>query len=139
MNIQISVTIWTVICFVVLMLVLNNLLFKPLLSVMDKRRERIEAAKAKKAEADRLRAEHEALAEQKREEHEAMQRRLVKQKVDTLRQDQRKSVEAAKEVRLHQLADYREKVESEQVAILQELDAHVGDLAYLFADSIVKG
>mgnify|MGYP002517687712 CR=1 FL=1 len=36
MNIQISVIIWTVICFVALMLILRNLLFKPLLDVMDK-------------------------------------------------------------------------------------------------------
>ena len=139
MNIQISVTVWTVICFVVLMLVLNNLLFKPLLSVMDKRRERIESAKAKKAEADRLTEEHEVIFMQKKAEHEEAQRRLNKERVGIMQKDQKKAVEAAKEVRLHQLADYRVKVAEEQVAILHELDAHVGDLAYLFADSIVKG
>ena len=66
MSIQISVIIWTVICFLLLMLILKNWLFKPVLEVMEKRRNRIEKANEKKLEAQRLTVEHEkALEEQK--------------------------------------------------------------------------
>ena len=49
MNIQVSVVLWTIICFVLLMLILHNLLFKPVLKVLDARREKIVNAAAKKA------------------------------------------------------------------------------------------
>ena len=54
MTIQLSVTVWTVICFCLLMLILHNLLFKPVLKVMDDRRERIEKARLKKEEQKKL-------------------------------------------------------------------------------------
>lgn len=43
MTIQISLVIWTVIGFVVLSLILDRFLFKPLLKVMDDRNEKIKA------------------------------------------------------------------------------------------------
>lgn len=139
MSIQPSIVIWTVICFVLLMLILNNLLFKPVLEVMDKRRAKIEAAKAKKVEHDRLCAEQKRLTEEKRAEHEEAQRKLIKERVETVRQDQRKAVEAAKETRLHQLDDYRKKTEAEEAEILSKLNDHAEELASILADSIVKG
>ena len=48
MNIQPSIMVWTVICFLLLMVVLKNFLFTPVLKVMDDRRERINSAKEKK-------------------------------------------------------------------------------------------
>jgi large subunit ribosomal protein L22 len=53
MTIQISITVWTVICFILLMLILHNWLFKPVLQMMDRRRERIEKAAARKENADK--------------------------------------------------------------------------------------
>ena len=50
MTIQLSILLWTLISFVVLMLVLNNLLFKPILSFMDARNEKISGAKKRKLE-----------------------------------------------------------------------------------------
>jgi len=70
MNIQPSVLIWTVICFCVFMLVIWKLLFKPLLSVMDARREKVDSARERLRESDERAAEEEkakslALAESK--------------------------------------------------------------------------
>ena len=48
MTIQISLVIWTVIGFVVLSLILNRFLFKPLLKVMDDRSEKIKAGEEKR-------------------------------------------------------------------------------------------
>ena len=65
MNIQISVVIWTVICFALLMVILRNLLFKPLLKVMDERSVRLENARKKKSEIDEaIREQEEKLCQQ---------------------------------------------------------------------------
>lgn len=71
MTIQISVTVWTILCFIALMLILDRLLFRPLLGFMDKRREKIEGAKQVRETALRqrqeeiLRREEEAAAAKK--------------------------------------------------------------------------
>ena len=44
MNIQPSVIVWTVICFLLLMVILKNLLFTPVLKMIDSRREKVEGA-----------------------------------------------------------------------------------------------
>ncbi|MBR6514953.1 MAG: hypothetical protein IKT46_09000 [Clostridia bacterium] len=139
MSIQISVVIWTLICFILLMLIMNNLLFKPLLSLMDKRRERIDAARAKKAEYDRLSAQNESLAAEKRAEHEADEKKLIKERVEKIQSDRKKAVEAAKEIRQHKLDETREKTDAEEAEILSKLSTHSQELAVMLADRIVKG
>lgn len=139
MTIQISVTIWTVICFILLMLILNNLLFKPMLELMDKRREKITAAKAKKAEYDSLIAENERLCAEKKAEHEANEKKLIKERVEKVRSDQKKAVESAKEVRLQRLDEARKNTDAEEAEILSKLSVHAEELALMLADRIVKG
>ena len=51
MTIQLSVTLWTILCFLALMVILDRLLFRPMLSFMDARRARIEAARAVREES----------------------------------------------------------------------------------------
>ncbi|MBR4880459.1 MAG: hypothetical protein IKU19_00910 [Clostridia bacterium] len=139
MSIQISVVIWTVICFILMVVILNNLLYKPVLSVMDKRREKIAAAKAKKAERESLIAENELLVAKKLEEHKANEKKLIKERVEKVQADRKKTVEAAKEVRLKKLDETREKTEAEEAEILAELGTHAEELAVMLADRIVKG
>ena len=139
MSIQISVVIWTIICFILLMLILNNLLFKPVLSVMDKRREKIDAARAKKAERENIIAENERLTAEKKAEHEANEKKLIKERVEKVSSDRRKAVEAAKEVRLKRLDETRKKTDAEEKEILSKLSTHAEELAVMLADRIVKG
>ena len=47
MNIQPSVIVWTVICFLLLTVILKNLLFTPVLKMLDSRKEKIEKAEQK--------------------------------------------------------------------------------------------
>ncbi len=139
MSIQISVTIWTVICFILLMLILNNLLFKPVLEIMDKRREKIAAAKEKKTERERLIAENDRLVAEKKAEYEANEKKLIKERVEKVQSDRKKAVEAAKEVRLHKLDETRKNTEAEEKEILSKLSSHAEELAVMLADRIVKG
>ena len=68
MTIQPSVLLWTIICFCLLMLILDRLLFRPMLAFMDKRRCRIARAKETIAERNRALAEAEEKAAAYREE-----------------------------------------------------------------------
>ncbi len=76
MTIQLPVLLWTIILFVVLMLVLNGLLFKPFFRVMDARKARVEAAKAMHVQhLEQLEAAKQAArdAEEQREAERAKQ------------------------------------------------------------------
>ena len=66
MNIQPSVLIWTVICFCAFAFIINTLLFKPVLKIMDKRREKIEKAKSDSAAFEKKMAENQKALEEQR-------------------------------------------------------------------------
>lgn len=138
MNIQLSVTLWTIICFVLLMLILRNLLFKPVLRVLDARREKIERAEAKKAEWEKAEREHEALLLEKEAEFRSAQQRHIKDEIEKIRLDSKKTVEAAREDRLRLVNEYRAKTETEHAEIISALSVHTAELAEAFADRLTK-
>ena len=67
MTLQPSLIIWTVICFCVLMFILNKLLFKPLLAFMDARKEKVTKARERAEEIMRERSERSAALQAVRE------------------------------------------------------------------------
>ncbi len=139
MNIQPSVILWTIICFVILMLILNNLLFKPVLRVMDERRERIKKAADKKADQERQAAKRRS---ERQEEEAALQieaKKRVKEEIEAIRADSRKAVDEARDERLHALDSYRRKTEAEHQEIIAVLTTHAEELAAAFADSVTRG
>lgn len=138
MTIQVSVTVWTIICFVLLMVILHNLLFKPVLKVMDKRRERIDNATQKKAEYDKQKSEYEsALIEKKAAVYEEQQKK-IKAEIEMIRSDSKKAIESAKEERIRVVDNYRAKTDTERTEILNELSAHATEIATSFAESLIK-
>lgn len=138
MNIQISVIIWTVICFVLLMLILRNLLFMPVLKVMDKRRERIEKATLKNAEEQRLIKEHEEGMALKKAELAEQHQAQVRAQIEQIQSDSKRAVMAANKERLCKVEDYREASQNQYEEIVLELKPSVAALAAAFADKIVS-
>lgn len=67
MTLQPSLIIWTVICFCVLMFILDKLLFKPLLAFMDARKEKVAKARERAEEIMRERSERSAALQAVRE------------------------------------------------------------------------
>lgn len=67
MTIQPSILIWTLISYCLLMLILDRLLFRPMLSFMDQRNARIAAAMQKKEDDERALADAEAKLTAQRE------------------------------------------------------------------------
>lgn len=138
MTIQLSVLIWTIICFLLLMLILHNLLFKPVLQMIDKRKERIQNAASKKDAYEKQIREQEAMLQEKKAAFLAMQQKQMKEEIEMIRQDSKNRLETARVERLRKVDDYRIRVNEEQSELLALLGEHSMDLAVSFADSLIK-
>ena len=129
MSIQISVTVWTVLCFLALMLLLDRLLFRPLLSFMDARQEKIDRARAQRETAQRERDEELRRREEDRAERE---RRAVQTNVaalDALRRETAEAVERKKADNARRMEEYRSALLRESDAITRALEPRLGELA----------
>ena len=138
MSIQISVVVWTLICFAVLYLVLRNLLFKPMLSVMDQRKKKIEDASAAKEEAERLleKKRLEALAEQ-----EALSRKAAEEEkleAEQVRLEGKKLIEDAKRERITIVEDYRAKTEADYETDMATAAAELDTIADRFLARLLE-
>ncbi len=138
MTIQLSVSIWTIICFILMMLILHHLLFQPVLQVIDARKERIQNAAAKKAEDEKLAEEYASMLLQKKAVLQNVQQKQIKDEIEAIRADSKKAVEGAKEERLQEVEQYRAKAEAERTEILETLSVHTSQLAAAFANSLIK-
>ena len=128
MNIQISITVWTIICFVVLMLILDRLLFRPLLSFMDKRREKIDGAKTARETAQREREEEitrraEERAEAKRRAAADAAAALEDKRLDYARLTSEKKAENERSI-----AALREELNRESGEILAAVEPRTDEL-----------
>jgi len=136
-TIQVSVLIWTIICFCLMMLILNRFLFKPLLAVMDARRDKIEQARAKKAADERTAAELEAkfaadMEQAKKDVAEETQRLIA-----TSREDAEKNIAAAHAARAERLESCSAALTKESDELLVRLDADLDKLADMFVSRLV--
>lgn len=137
MNIQLSVIIWTVICFLLLMLILKNLLFTPVLNMLDSRRKKIEDAKKKKEEIDSLTAEHEKyLAEQKALDIQT-KKAQAKEKAQKIQSEGKKEIEAAQRKCLDDIKNYREGITEEYDRIVSSVAPEMETAAAIFAKNII--
>ena len=139
MTIQLSVSIWTIICFLLLMVILRNLLFQPLLEVMDARKARIEKAAQKKAENEKRENEYAAMLVEQEKAFYEEQKKQIKKEVEEIRLNTKKELKEVKEERLRMVDAYRVQAKEEQEEILHFLNVHSGELAEVFANSIIKG
>ena len=138
MTIQVSVVIWTVICFLLLVLILDRLLFRPVLALMDRRRERIDAAREKQAEYERLAAERAAEREQARADALARQKKRLRDELERTRADGRARLEAANLERARRTEGYRIQAEHDCARLLEMLSERADALAVSFAESLTK-
>ena len=133
MTVQISVTVWTVLCFLALMLILDRLLFRPLLSFMDARREKVDRARTEKETALRQREEELARRE---EEFAAAQKRAAQELSAAVESAQKKAAQAAADKKadnVQRLEETRQKLEQESQDIQQKILPRIEGLAAVFA------
>ncbi len=138
MTIQLSVLVWTVICFCLLMLILNNLLFKPMLTFMDKRKEKIDAAQKRKAEIEKSEREYAENLESRREKFLLDEAKRAEEAINSAMKkadEMEKTAELENEKRI-ELA--KADVEIEKSELSEKLDESVEELAQAFVTRIVS-
>ena len=129
MTIEPSLIVWTVLCFLALVLILKKLLFQPMLTFMDTRNAKIEAARKAKEDA---RTEYEAEARPLADERAAQEAQLRQSGAEALehaqeelrRETTQKRAEAAQ-----RLAENRTALAEESERITRELEPQLSDLA----------
>ena len=138
MNIQLSVIVWTVICFSLLMLILRNWLFRPVLKVLDQRRNRLDAAREKKAAYERMEAEHRQLQEVRRAEHMQKQKEELLSAVEEIQANEKIQVKRAHKECLERIDAYRKQTEKTQEDLLAAVNPQLQQVAEVFAQQIIS-
>ena len=116
MNFQPSVIIWTVICFLLLTVILRNLLFAPVLKILDERNERIEAAKGKKAEIEKLTRENEEYLAAEREKELKKKSDEAKELAFKIQSDGKREIDLAQRQCLAEIEKYSHVATLDEIA-----------------------
>ncbi len=137
-NVQLSVIVWTVICFILLMIILRNLLFEPVLKIMDKRQARIDRAADRKQEIEaRMQQNEQQLAEQ-RQQYIADRIAADKQLLQQIRSEGKKQSDQAQKDCLAAVEEYRESLHDEYEHIVQSVAPEMETAAAIFVQNILS-
>lgn len=138
MTIQISVLLWTVITFCILMFFLNKFLFKPLLAFMDAREQKIASARERREKAALALETAEREAEERRRAAEKQARDAAAAAIlDAKRLAAKQTAEAENRYALL-LEQRRSEMETEKRELQQNLDAGMDDLVTAFVQKLVS-
>lgn len=129
MTIEPSLIVWTVLCFLALMLILKKLLFQPMLTFMDTRNAKIEAArKAKEDARTKYEAEARRLADE-RAAQEAQLRQSGAEALEHVQEELRRETTQKRAEAAQRLAENRAALAEESERITRELELQLSDLA----------
>lgn len=138
MNIQVSVMVWTVICFLLLVLILQKLLFAPMLRMMDARTARIAAAKKRHEDNENAEKAAKAAAD------EAFRESTVKAKNDAERmivqgqEEADRLLAAARTEEQKECEGYAKSLDAEKSALSAEVAGEAEKLAALFVSRLTS-
>ncbi len=138
MNIQPSVIVWTVICFLLLTVILKNLLFAPVLSMLDRRREKVESADKKLKDIESITAENEKRLAEAKARAEAEGIALAKEKAQQIQSQGKKEIENAHRKCLSDIEEYRNGITGEYDKIVYSVAPKMETAAAIFAKNIIS-
>lgn len=137
MGLQLSVVIWTVVNFLLLMLLLNKLLFKPVLTFMYERQRRIEEGvlqgeNAKKAQKEQRKGLQEALSERLKREQQKTEDYAA-----SCREDMKKAVNAHEAESDRKREEVRERLRREREQFEGYLHIDMPELTSALAERLL--
>lgn len=138
MNIQPSVIVWTVICFLLLMVILKNLLFTPILRMLDSRKAKIEAADKKLKDIERITLENEKRIAEEKIRAEAESIAAAKETVQQIQLKGKKEIENAQRKCLSDIEEYRQGITGEYDKIVYSVAPKMETAAAIFAKNIIS-
>lgn len=138
MNIQLSVMVWTVICFVLLMIILKKLLFEPVLQVLDTRNEKLLKAREKKSDIEKAIKENEEKLAVLKAQDIKERKQEAKRKLQQIQSDGKKEIENAQRQCLADIRKYRESISGEYDEIVQTVAPEMETAAAIFAKNVIS-
>ena len=139
MDIKLPLIIWTIICFGLLALVLDRLLFRPLLKLMDERKAKIDGAKKRLEEA----REAKALALASAKEAELAERKRLAEENAANAEAIRRGAEAELRALAKRLEEKtlinRAEAENEAEAALLTVKEKLSEAAEVYSKKLIKG
>ncbi|MBQ3708054.1 MAG: hypothetical protein II889_09120 [Clostridia bacterium] len=136
MTVQLPVVLWTVICFCLLIVILNRLLFRPMLAFMDAREEKIRRGREKRdADAEAVKTAEEALETFRREE-EAHLDALARETVAEARREADEMTARAAREAAEAVEGCRVQLEEDAKEIAQQLDKRTEELARAYLSAL---
>lgn len=138
MTIQISIAIWTVICFILLMIILRNFLFKPVLKVLDDRKQRLENARLKEKEQIRKAEENKALILKQQAEYAQKKEQMAKAAAENLNAQGKLQIEEAQKKRISDVDKYRASMDESYKQIISTASVEMNKVAEIFAAKIIS-
>lgn len=138
MNIQPSVIVWTVICFLLMAVILKNLLFTPVLRMIDSRKEKVDNAEKKLREIESITSENEKriAGEKLRAEAEAIAQ--AKEDVQQIQSRGKKEIENAQRKTLSDIEEYRNGMQGECDRIVSSVAPEMETAAAIFVKNIIS-
>ena len=134
---HVGTIIWTIITFLVVLVVLKATVWRPLLAALDEREKRIsdalESAEAARAEAQSALNEH----QEKLTLAEAEAREIVQQSREAAEKVHQEILEKARAEAQHTLDQARTSIQLEKQAALNQLRREVADMAVQAASALV--
>ena len=138
MNIQLPVVLWTVICFLVLMLILKNLLFKPVFQVLDNRKKKLAEAEKKKEAIEALEREHEIRLALFEADAKIQHENYIKSELKLIKIKSRTELEEAKNGRAARLDEARKNAEAEKEEIKNAFRESSDESVKAFAKRLIE-
>ncbi len=138
MTIQPSIVIWTLICFCLLMFILQKLLWGPMLKFMDDRQEKIDRAKEKQQAHGQRYAAEQAAQRSARSMEEKNAAHAAALAVEEARAQAQNQLAQAKRQQEEDLLAYAENLKQEHQELKMKLDQGARELAEAFSRQLVS-
>ena len=140
-GLQISVPefIWTIISFSLFMFLLNKFLFKPVMTLMDERKARVDAGLEEGKKARAALQENEAQLAQELAEKGSEARSIISEARSEAEKAKSETLDAAhaEAEKLHK--NVRERVKAEESAAVEELDGSMSEMVALLSGRLLGG
>lgn len=138
MSINVSEVIWTVICFFVLLFVLKKLLFTPLITFMEDRKARVDAALAEKRAAEQQQQESNNALQDSWKARSDEAKQLVAEGGKSDDKDRAAVLQQAQEQAAQAQSDARGRIEQEAAAVQQEANEQMDELVTVLAQQLLQ-
>ena len=137
MSIDVSVLLWTIINFIVLMVLLNIFLFKPVHKILDERKERIDSGLAAGEQARQAKRENDERLQAEVDNSRANARKLLENAKNKAQAERtamlRDAQAAAAEIRKASI----EKVNAEEEQAVKQVSGQIPDLVSVLTGSLL--